>query len=117
LNHDTSHKEYALLALLKAGDVQAFGQLYQLYNYRLYGNLLKLVKSEQEAEEILQEVFIKIWDKRASIDVEKSFRSYLFRIAENKVYDYFRKAARNRKRAAHLLSIANPAYIYILKNY
>ena len=69
------------------------------------------MKSEAEAQEILQDVFLKIWDNRNSIDIEKSFRSYLFKIAENKVVDFFRKAARDKKREAELISLATIEYM------
>jgi RNA polymerase sigma-70 factor (ECF subfamily) len=105
------YDEKELLLLLLNGSEQAFEKIYKLYSTRLYGNLLKLVKSEAEAQEILQDVFLKIWDNRQRIDIDKSFRSYLFKIAENKVYDFFRKAARDKKREAQLISLATNDYI------
>ena len=101
-----NNEKEILLELLK-GSEQAFEKIYKIYSGRLYGSLLKLVKSESEAQEILQDVFLKIWDNRQNIDVEKSFRSYLFKIAENKVYDFFRKAARDKKKEAELMAIAS----------
>ena len=107
----SSSDEKELLSLLLNGNEQAFEKIYQLYSTRLYGNLLKLVKSETEAQEILQDVFLKIWDNRQNIDIEKSFRSYLFKIAENKVVDFFRKVARDKKREAQLISLATNEYV------
>ena len=98
--------EKELLFRLKKDDEHAFKQLYQLYSGRIYGNLLKLLKKEEIAQELLQDVFLKIWMKRETIDPELSFRSYLFRIAENMVTDFFRKAAVDRKLRAHLISRA-----------
>jgi RNA polymerase sigma-19 factor, ECF subfamily len=72
-----------------------------------------MVKSEWTAQEILQDVFLKIWHNRESIDIEKSFRSYLFKIAENKVYDFFRKAAGDKKLRAQLLAVATEHYEHI----
>ena len=59
----------------------------------------------------MQDVFLKIWNNRHSIDTEKSFRSYLFKIAENKVYDFFRKAARDKKKEHVLFEIASSEYV------
>ena len=60
--HDTSqYNEEALVKELLTGDAQAFEKIYQLYSKRLYGHLLKLVKEPEEAKEILQEVFISVW--------------------------------------------------------
>ncbi len=107
----SSPDEKELLLLLLNGNEQAFEKIYRLYSSRLYGNLLKLVKSETEAQEILQDVFLKIWENRQNIDIEKSFRSYLFKIAENKVVDFFRKVARDKKREAELISLATNEYV------
>jgi RNA polymerase sigma-70 factor (ECF subfamily) len=100
---ESLRSEKELLVKLKAGDKSAFEQIYRLYSNRLFGNLLKLLQSETEAQEILQEVFLKIWQNRALIDPEKSFRSYLFKIAENKVFDFFRKAAMQKRVQNQLL--------------
>ena len=107
---DTStYQEKELLSQLKQDDEQAFEKIYKLYSARLYGNLLKLVKTEPEAQEILQDVFMKIWDNRRSIDTNKSFRSYLFKIAENKVYDFFRKMARDKKKETAWVALFSSA--------
>ena len=95
------------------GSENAFEKIYQLYSPRLYGKLLKLVKSESHAKEILQDVFMKIWEHRNSIDPEKSFRSYLFKIAENKVYDFFRKAAREKNMESKLIAFSTANYSVI----
>jgi len=75
--------------------------------------LIKLVKSEQVAQEALQDVFIKIWDHRHSIDPDKSFRSYLFRIAENAVYDLYRKASRDKALLHQLIAKSATQYSHI----
>jgi RNA polymerase sigma-70 factor (family 1) len=95
------------LRRMKNGDEQAFRELYRLYSPRLYGNLLKLVKNDTIARELLQDIFIRIWNHRRDIDPQNSFRAYCFRIAANLVTDFFRKAARDRKLAAHLKATAS----------
>ena len=87
-----------------------FEQMYRLYSPRLFGWLLKLVKSASQAEEILQEVFLKVWEYRSSIDPNKSFRSFLFKIAENKVYDFFRKVSRDKNMESRLVASASANY-------
>jgi len=104
---DTPQQEKEILIRLIQGDELAFEKIYRLYSPGLYGKLLKLLKSVPQTEEILQDVFLKIWDYRASIDPEKSFRAFLFKIAENKAYDFFRKAARDKKfEVSELLGIS-----------
>ena len=102
--------EKGLVKLLTEGNEVAFEKLYRLYSDRLLAYLLKLLKSEDMACEVLQDVFIKIWHNRQHINVEQSFRSYLFRIAENLVYDFFRKAARDKKLQAVLIRRACKDY-------
>jgi RNA polymerase sigma-70 factor (family 1) len=107
------HEERELLSLLKQGNEQAFEKIYKSYSSRLFGNVFKMVKSETSTQEIVQDVFIKIWSNRDSIDLDKSFRSYLFRIAENKVYDFFRKASRDKKIQVQLFAAATEEYEHI----
>ena len=98
--------EVDVLIALRKGSEQAFEKIYQAYSPRLFGRLMKLVKSDVHAKEILQDVFLKVWEYRASIDPEKSFRSFLFQIAENKAFDFFRKAARDKNRESELIAFS-----------
>ena len=113
MNTISPYDERELLLLLKQGNEQAFEKIYNSYSSRLFGNIYRMVKSESTAEEILQDTFLKIWYNRTGIDLEKSFRSYLFRIAENNVYDFFRKATRDKKIRAQLFADATEAYEHI----
>ena len=91
------HDEQELLIKLAEGDQFAFQQLYLSYSPKIYQKVLQLVKQTELAEEILQDVFVKVWEKRASLDHQKSFRSFLFVIAKNLVVDLFRRAALDRQ--------------------
>lgn len=105
--------EKDLVIQLKAGDEIAFKTLYDRYSERLYGYLLKLLKIDSTAGEILQDTFVKVWTHRAQIDPQQSFRSYLFRIAENAACDFFRKAARDKRLCEKLISIASSQYKHV----
>ncbi|GEP98829.1 RNA polymerase sigma factor [Chitinophaga cymbidii] len=98
----TAYSDSELLELLRNGSKEAFTQLYATYSERLYHILLRMVKSPDIAEELLQDVFIRIWEKRATINVQSSLGAYLNKIGENIVYDFFRKAARDRSLYAQL---------------
>ena len=56
---------------------------------------------------------MKLWEYRKSIDPEKSIRSFLFKIAENKAYDFFRRAARDKERESELIALATTEYTII----
>lgn len=91
-NLQMDHREEVdLLIALQSGSQAAFAQIYRLYSARIYLNILKMVKSEDEAQELLQDVFFKVWSKRHLIEPEQSFRSYLFQIAKYTVYNFIRK--------------------------
>ena len=117
LNNLLACNEDELIAQLIHGNEIAFEKIYRLYSKRLLGNIIKLVKSEDLAAELLQDVFVKLWCNRHQIDPGQSFSSYLFRIAQNQVCDFFRKASRNKKLQEAIIagSIAN--YVHIEENF
>lgn len=114
---DAFNHEKEWLLLLRGGDEQAFERLYALYSVRILRKLILLLKDEETAKEILQDIFLTIWEKRQAIDPEKSFRSYLFRIAENKVVDFFRRAACNKELRQHLIKTATGSYNHTEENF
>lgn len=107
------HHESELLISLKKGDVSAFEKLYYIYSKRLYGNILKMVKSSDVAEEILQDLFQRVWEKRETIDLSKAFKSYLFTIAKHLVYDFFHLQTRQRNIEAYLIEKSTASYMHI----
>lgn len=113
MSHAFSNTEQVLLSQLRASDKTAFTTLYQLHSRRIYLNLLRLVKIEMVAEEMLQDIFVLIWEKRETIIIEQCFNAYLTRIAENKVFDFFRKAKRDRTLAEYIKNISSAAYSHI----
>ncbi len=62
-----------VIARLAAGDAAAFRQVFDLYHPKLYASSLKFTKSRVLSEEIVQEVFIKVWENRAGLNPELSF--------------------------------------------
>ena len=71
----------------------------------LYCFVLQYVKLDADAEEIVQEVFIKIWEKRKTIDAYSSFESFLFTVAYNATISLLRKRVTENKYLVHLQSI------------
>ncbi|MFP3596924.1 RNA polymerase sigma factor [Chryseobacterium sp. SIMBA_029] len=87
-------EEKNLLQALQLGDHRAFEQLYNRYSKKIYWKLLQMVKDKTEAEEILQELFIKVWNRREQIDLDRSFGAYLYSVAKSMVADYYRRLVR-----------------------
>ena len=87
------HNDNELIKRLKKGDVEAFNQIFYTYSSKLYHFAYGYLKSKEDAEEMVQDVFSKIWDNRAEIKEEYQFRSYLFAIAFNYIKKHFRSKA------------------------
>ena len=79
-----------LLKAIKNGDHAAFKKFFDKHHKFLYHFLLKRGMSEQQAEDLLQQAFVMIWEKRSEIDPNKSLRSYLFRIAYTRMLNVIR---------------------------
>lgn len=79
-----------LVLQLKNNDVEAFDALFQKYSEKLFRFSFSLLKNKEDAQEIVQEAFLRIWKKREKIDGAKSFKSFLFSISYNLVIDQLR---------------------------
>ena len=87
MNHDTE----ILIQPLKNGSVKAFDALYHLYSARLYNFVLKISNGDTYmAEEIVQRVFIKIWEDRSMLDTQKSFNAFICTIAKNMLMNEYK---------------------------
>lgn len=75
---------------LKDGSYQDFRILYDAFAGLLYGFAFSLVKSESVSKDIVQEVFIRVWLNRKGLDINQSFKAYLFKISQNLIIDHFR---------------------------
>ena len=94
--------EQNLISRLKNNDAEAFDQLFQLYGQKLYNFVLKYLKSESEAEEMVQVIFVRLWENRKSLKSEYSFKSYLYTISLNQVRKFFNKRATSLKYMTYL---------------
>jgi len=92
---DPSNEEQ-YVRLIARGDAAAFQAIYLHYSPRIYNKLLKVLKSEDLAADLLQDIFSILWQKREQIDPSKSFGAFLFKIGDNLVIDLFRRAKRDK---------------------
>ena len=88
---------HELLTRLKNGDMLAFDRVYELYSHKLFSFVSRILKNEAEADDIVQEVFVKIWESRDKLDDHKLLNSYIFTIAYNNSIDLIRKRISNNK--------------------
>ena len=87
-------KEEELLTRLLQGDIKAFDELYWKYQKAVYLNVLKLTKDISVAEDIVQEVFISLWEKRNTIDTSRSVSGWLFVSSYNRTINVLKKKLR-----------------------
>lgn len=96
--------------------MSAFDIIYKKYSRRLYGFVFRYVKQEVDTEEIVQEVFVKIWQKRDKINVYSSFESFLFTIAHNETINLLKKRATEQKYVEHVKSLQQIEESYEIAN-
>ena len=93
-----------LVESLRNDDAEAFNNLFGKYAGRLYAFGIKYLRSKEEAEGLVQIVFMKVWENRKSLKKESSFQAYLFTIAYNNICNIFRKRASQRQYAENLVA-------------
>ncbi|RNL87896.1 sigma-70 family RNA polymerase sigma factor [Sinomicrobium pectinilyticum] len=95
-NSDKSKIDQDLVRSLKQGDLSAFETIFHLLERKLYYVVFSYTKSTYISEEIVQEVFIKIWEIREELDPSRSFIAFIFTMAKNHAFNYMRDAARRK---------------------
>lgn len=90
------HTEKELVKKLKEGDSFAFEVLFYKYRNKVKGFAIKMVPAQVDPEEVVQEVFVKLWLKKEAVDPEKDFQSYLFSIAKHLILDHLKSAVNRR---------------------
>lgn len=113
MNTYSVYTDLELTALLKEGDQLAFTELYTKYSGPMYVNVLKMVKDQQLTEELVQDLFTRIWQKREVFAKEVDFKAYLYRVAQNLVRDFYRKVQRDRKMYEVFKTIVTEEYSHI----
>lgn len=93
----TPYDEKQLLLRIAEGDQAAFRNLFDLYKVRLFTFVVNLINSRADAEEIVQEIFIKLWEKRDSLAQVEHPGSYIYTIARNKTINHLEKIALDKK--------------------
>jgi RNA polymerase sigma-70 factor (ECF subfamily) len=110
ITHSGSEKEIELMQKIKAKDADALKQLYEQYNRLLFGMILSIVKKRTEAEDVLQEVFVNVWEKAHTFKGSRgNVYSWLVTLTRNKSIDHIRsKGYKTQQKAS--VSIHEPAF-------
>lgn len=86
-----AYNEKLLLEALSGGDEPAFRKLYNMYSGRIYAVALKHLKQQQLAEDIVQNLFLKIWENRETLNTIQNFSAWLFTVARNMIISTLRR--------------------------
>jgi RNA polymerase sigma factor (sigma-70 family) len=107
------HNETLLVEAMQAGNEVAFTTLYWHYSPQLYVNIFNITRDAVVTEEIVQELFTRIWQKRESKGLGENFAGYIYRIGQHLVHDYFRKVQRDHVLQERLRAIASEHYEHV----
>ncbi len=91
LSNDKSYTEQRLLQNAAAGNSKAFTELYNLYSDKLYSFSLRLTESPELAQDIVQNVFLKLWKDKTQLRDVENFNSYVYRMARNQALNAFKR--------------------------
>jgi len=92
-----STEDQTLIKALHKGDTKAFDLLFAKYSNKIYGFAFRYLKSEADAEGVVQDVFMYIWNNRNKLHTDTNFKSYLFTISMNLIKKVFRREAYQTK--------------------
>jgi RNA polymerase sigma-70 factor (ECF subfamily) len=86
-----------ILIRARAGDLEAFEYILSFYEKAVYNYCLRILKNSQNAKDVTQETFIKVYMHRKEIDPEKNIKTWIFTIATNTTYDFLRSKKRKNE--------------------
>lgn len=87
----------ALVSALKQDNLKAFEALYNRYRKLIYSFSLKYLFDQEESKELVQTVFINLWEHRKYLDDQKPVKSYIYKSAVNTIYNVLKKKAVRRR--------------------
>ncbi|WP_294082544.1 RNA polymerase sigma-70 factor [Proteiniphilum sp. UBA5384] len=96
--------EIESLINLSKGDHRSYELLFLAYHPRIYHFLCGFIKNEEEAYDMAQEIFYKVWVNREYMSEVKSFKAYLFTMARNMIYNYYEHNLVKEKYTLHQLA-------------
>ncbi len=97
MSGESNYSEIDVLRRIAEGDEQSFTALYHRYSNKVYTYLLRMTRSHEIAEELLYDIFTKLWTGRELITEIQNMDSFLSKVAYNKAISFFRYTASQRK--------------------
>ncbi len=103
-----THTDLELADLLKSGDQAAFTEIYNRYWEKMASYAIRLTKSEEEAADIVQEIFVSLWKRKANVEVKGTLAAYLIKSTRNLSLKYIEKNISKHNFLEKLSIHANP---------
>jgi RNA polymerase sigma-70 factor (ECF subfamily) len=97
MNESIQH-EPEIVRMLNEGNESALKYVYDHYSNRIYFLAMKFLKSPELSQELVQDVFLKLWEKRAELDCDRPVEAWLYTVAKNRIINQFKKQAREHNR-------------------
>lgn len=99
MNNDT---DQTLVRRIIKGETQLFAEIVERYQRPVYNLMYRYCRSEQEAADLSQDVFLRVFDRLESYNQDKSFFPWLYALAVNRATDWYRRDSLNRKKLVEL---------------
>lgn len=105
---DLSEKQ--ALETIQSGNESAFEMIFKAYYQPLCRYAYSFLEDKEEAEEVVQSAFITVWEKRKSIDIQTSLKSYLYRMVRNGCLNVIKHEKVKQQHVAHELAVTEVSY-------
>lgn len=102
--------EQQVLETLQQGNESAFEMIFRTYYQPLCRYAYSFLQDKEEAEEVVQSAFITIWEKRTTLSIETSFKSYLYRMVRNTCLNVIKHEKVKQQHVAHEMAVSERTY-------
>lgn len=109
MNSKSLHSDLSLVVSLKHGDKKAFEAIFNKYKSKLYFYALGYLQSKEEAEEVVQNAFVSLWEYRQMLNELLSIKNFLYKCVINHIYNHLKHEAVHKKFLTYTLSVHDEA--------
>jgi RNA polymerase sigma-70 factor (ECF subfamily) len=99
-----------VLDTIKSGNENAYEMIFKSYYQPLCRYAYTFLHDKEESEEVVQSVFISLWEKRSMLDIQTSFKAYLFRMVRNSCLNVIKHEKVKKQHVAHEMAVAEVSY-------
>lgn len=113
-----AYNDFDLAELLSAGDEKAFAEIFNRYNQKLFIYAFNRLHNEEEAKDVVQDIFVNLWNKRSGYALNTTLTGYLYTSVRNKAFDLFAHKKIESKYVdslQHFISLENSSTDYLVR--